>query len=74
MPTLPLASHAWHWPLQARLQQTPSMQFPVPHWFDAAQRPPLAFFWTQAPAEQKSPAMQSVSAEQIERQAVAPQR
>jgi hypothetical protein len=31
VPTLPRTSHAWHWPLQAALQQTPSTQMPPAH-------------------------------------------
>lgn len=31
VPTDPLALHAWHWPVQAWLQQTPSMQNPDEH-------------------------------------------
>src|SRR5256885_1466634 len=30
-PTLPGTSHAWHWPLQAWLQQTPSAHEPFAH-------------------------------------------
>jgi hypothetical protein len=37
VPTLPDTSQAWHWPPQLVLQQTPSTQFPLPHWFDAVQ-------------------------------------
>jgi len=45
-PTLPGTSHAWHWPLQAWLQQTPSAQEPFTHWFEAPQASPSAFFAT----------------------------
>ncbi len=31
VPTFPVASHAWHWLVQAVLQQTPSTQFPDEH-------------------------------------------
>ena len=52
VPTLPDTSQAWHWPLQAWLQQTPSAQLPLPHWLAAVQAWPSAFFGTQAPALQ----------------------
>jgi len=48
-PTLPATLHAWHWPAQPWLQQTPSTQLPLPHWFDPPQASPSAFFGTQAP-------------------------
>ena len=48
-PTLPATSHAWHCPLQARLQQTPSAQEPFTHWFKAPQARPSAFFATHWP-------------------------
>jgi hypothetical protein len=31
VPTLPVTSHAWHWPAHALLQHTPSTQLPEPH-------------------------------------------
>ena len=51
-PTLPGTSQAWHWPLQALLQQIPSTQLPFEHWFAAEHEPPSAIFGTQAPALQ----------------------
>ena len=48
-PTLPATSHAWHCPLQAWLQQTPSAQEPFTHWFAAPQARPSAFFATHWP-------------------------
>jgi hypothetical protein len=51
-PTLPATSHAWHWPLQAVLQQTPSTQLPFTHWLLEVQARASAFFGTQAPALQ----------------------
>jgi len=50
-PTCPGTSQAWHCPAQAWLQQTPSAQLPLPHWFDPPQASPSAFFGTQAPPE-----------------------
>jgi hypothetical protein len=51
-PTEPGTSQAWHWPLQAWLQHTPSVQLPLTHWFPAPQARPSVFFGTQAPALQ----------------------
>jgi hypothetical protein len=51
-PTEPGTSHAWHWPPQALLQQTPSTQLPLTHEFDAVHAPPSAIFGTHAPALQ----------------------
>jgi len=48
-PTCPARSQAWHCPPQAWLQQTPSAQLPLPHWFAPPQASPSAFFATQAP-------------------------
>jgi hypothetical protein len=48
-PTLPATLQAWHWPPQAWLQQTPSTQFPFPHWVEAVQATPSTFLGTQAP-------------------------
>ena len=48
-PRLPATSQAWHCPLQAWLQQRPSTQLPLLHWFDVPQARPSAFFGTQAP-------------------------
>src|SRR5262249_40667102 len=48
-PSEPATLQAWHWPPQAWLQQTPSTQLPLVHWFPAPQARPSAFFGTQAP-------------------------
>lgn len=40
------AEHAWHAPVQALLQQTPSTQLPVVHSLPAVQVAPLVFFGT----------------------------
>ena len=52
VPWLPETSQAWHWPPHELLQQKPSTQFPLPHWFAAVHAPPLASFGTQEPALQ----------------------
>jgi hypothetical protein len=52
VPTLPATLHAWHVPLQAPLQQTPSTQFPEVHWLAAVHADALAFFAVQVPPEQ----------------------
>ena len=52
VPTVPARLQASHAPPQAVLQQTPSTQLPEVHSLAAAQAVPLAFFATQAPAEQ----------------------
>jgi hypothetical protein len=52
VPTLPETSQAWHWPPQALLQQTPSTQFPLPHWLAALHTVPFDFFATHTPALQ----------------------
>jgi hypothetical protein len=46
-PTDPAILHAWHVPPHAVLQQTPSTQFPLPHWFAAVHATPFAFFAVQ---------------------------
>ena len=48
-PTLPATSQAWHWPLHAWLQQTPSAQDPLAHSFPAPQARPSVFFATHWP-------------------------
>ena len=53
-----------HVPAQLVLQQTPSMQFPVPHWSVAVQLVPFPYFDVQVPPRQK-PLTQSVSAAQV---------
>jgi hypothetical protein len=52
VPTEPETSQAWHWPPQAVLQQTPSTQLPLPHWFAAVQAPPFPILGVHAPALQ----------------------
>ena len=74
VPTLPGTSQAWHWPPQAWSQQTPSVQWAEAHWLEPAQLAPAARSEVHTPAEQKLPVAQSVSTEQLPRQAVAPQR
>jgi hypothetical protein len=73
VPTDPATSHASHCPSQARSQQTPSTQSPVPHSPAAPQTCPGLRLGTHAPEEQKSPSEQSLSWEQVARHAVAPQ-
>jgi hypothetical protein len=63
---------ASHWPPQARLQHTPSTQNPDAHWLAPPQVAPGASLGTHAPAEQKSPATQSLSTAQLDLHAVAP--
>jgi hypothetical protein len=72
-PTLPGTSQAWHWPLHAVLQQTPSTQLPSTHEFDALQAPPSAIFGTHAPELHQSPEMQSESLAHDVLHALAPQ-
>jgi hypothetical protein len=52
VPTEPETSQAWHWPPHAVLQQTPSTQLPLPHWFAAVQAPPFPILGVHAPALQ----------------------
>jgi len=52
VPTLPATSQAWHWPLHAVWQQTPSTQLPFAHWLLAVHARASAFFGTHAPALQ----------------------
>jgi hypothetical protein len=47
LPTLPATSQAWHWLPQAELQQTPSTQLLLAHWFDALHTVPSASLATQ---------------------------
>jgi len=73
VPTLPATSHAWHWPAQAALQQTPSVQKPLAHWLAAPHASPGIFFATHVPAEHQAVAAQSESEEHVVLQSVAPQ-
>jgi hypothetical protein len=52
VPLLPATSQAWHWPLQAVSQQTPSTQLPLAQWPGAPQPAPFASLGAQTPAEQ----------------------
>ena len=45
-------AHAWHVPLHAALQHTPSAQKPELHWLAAAHAVPLVFFAVQVPPAQ----------------------
>jgi hypothetical protein len=44
------AEHAWHVPLQTALQQKPSTQLPLWHWFCAVHADPCASLGTHWPA------------------------
>ena len=72
-PTLPGTSHAWHWPLQAWLQQNPSAQWAFLHALESVQAAPSSSLPMHWPPEQYEPAAQSLSPVQVELQAVAPQ-
>jgi hypothetical protein len=52
VPTEPGTSQAWHCPLQAALQHTPSTHWPLVHWFAAPQATPGPFVGVQMPAAQ----------------------
>jgi hypothetical protein len=49
VPTLPVTLQALHAPSQAESQQTPSTQWPVPHWESAEQDWAASFFFSQVP-------------------------
>ena len=72
VPSLPFTSHAWHWPLQALSQQTPSVQWPLTHWLSVVQAllPGGLFGWQMPPLPQKAPDAQSESPVQLGLQAV----
>src|SRR5204862_135997 len=72
VPAEPARLHALHCSVQAALQHTPSTQNPDAHWLVPLQLWPPASLGTQAPPEQKSPAMQSASAAHVVLQAVGP--
>ena len=55
VPALPGRSHAWHWPSQATLQQTPSTQVPEEHWLAPPQLAPRASTGAQRPPAQNFP-------------------
>jgi hypothetical protein len=52
VPAEPKTSQAWHCPLQAWSQQTPSTQFPVAHWLAPPHEAPATSCGTQTPAAQ----------------------
>jgi hypothetical protein len=58
--------------VQAVSQQTPSTQWPLPHWFAPPQASPATSCGTHTPAEHQLPLAQSESAEQLPAQAFAP--
>ena len=67
VPQVPLAVRlqAWQAPQAETVQQTPSVQFPLPHSWSAVQIAARAFFDTQLPfpPDQPMPVDQSLSAE-----------
>jgi hypothetical protein len=74
VPTEPAASQASHCPPQAWLQQTPSVQLPLPHCPAEPQAWPLVSLGTHCPdALQKSEPTQSLALPQLVRQAAVPQ-
>ncbi len=64
------AEQAWHRPVHAALQHTPSTQNPLPHWLDVVQAPPRPTLPAHWPPEQNEPDTQSVSPAQDVLQAV----
>jgi hypothetical protein len=52
VPALPDSAQASHWPSQALLQQTPSVQNPVVHWLPWVHAAPFAFTGRHRPAAQ----------------------
>ncbi|PYQ19103.1 MAG: hypothetical protein DMF79_13410 [Acidobacteria bacterium] len=52
VPNAPGTSQAMHCAVQAVLQQKPSAQKPLPHWFAPAHEAPLACLGTQIPPPQ----------------------
>ena len=52
VPSEPESLHDWHVPPHDELQQYPSTQLPVEHWFVAEQVLPFAFFAVQTPLAQ----------------------
>jgi hypothetical protein len=65
VPSFPARLHASHWPVQAVLQHTPSMQFPDTHCREDVHVVPLVSLGTQEPPEQYRPATHWVSAVQV---------
>jgi hypothetical protein len=52
VPAEPETSQAWHCPLQAVAQHSPSMHVPLAHWVAAPQAPPFARSGAHTPAAQ----------------------
>jgi len=52
LPAEPVTLHAWQVARHPELQQTPSMQNPLAHWFVPVQALPFVFFATQTLVEQ----------------------
>jgi hypothetical protein len=52
VPADPVTLQAWHCPLQAVAQHTPSTHCPLAHWFGPAQATPGPFWGVQTPAAQ----------------------
>jgi len=52
VPAEPGTSQAWHCPLQAVAQHTPSTHSPLAHWFTPPQATPGPAFGVQMPAAQ----------------------
>ena len=71
-PTLPTASHASHWPVQAELQHTPSTQWPELHSASLKQPVPFATCATHTPAAHQVPAAQSALEAQLPAHEVEP--
>jgi hypothetical protein len=72
VPPVRAAEHAWHAPVQAALQQTPSTQKPLVHSSAAVQPTPFACLATHAVPEQYAPAAQAASFAQDDAHAPAP--
>jgi hypothetical protein len=74
VPARPGRSQASHCPRQAVSQQTPSTQWPLPHWASSPHATPGPSLGTQAPPEHQSAAAQSESEAQppVPVQAVGP--
>jgi hypothetical protein len=68
VPSVPFASHAAHWPVQALLQQTPSAQIAEVHSFPALHEAPFAPFFTHVEALQYASFVHSASVAHAEGQ------
>jgi hypothetical protein len=73
VPPVSALEHAWHAPVHAVLQQTPSTQNPLEHWFCPPHVAPSACFTTQIVPVHHSPLTHCASLEHDARQACAPQ-